>query len=834
MKSLLPCALILLYVLSTCAQTTPPAAKPAFKLVFEKAYLHTDRDAYAQGDTLYFKAYLLNAQDNTPATSSGSLHVEFISPEAKAINTALIRLDNGSGNGDLAIADTLAPGTYRLRAYTNWMRNFGDNFIFEKEITIIGTAPGAITAAPAKGITAANTITRAAVTATAAAKPVIRFYPEGGSMVEGVNSMIAVKAEDGVGRGINISGAVLSSAGDTITSFNCDTLGMGLFAILPLKGVNYHAVTKTGGQQQLFNLPAALSKGITLQIRQTDSLMRVVISSSADPSSLAVKPTYMLTVKHSGITLLNQPIQLIAQQIPVRIPTVSLPTGICAVTLYDENNKPNCERLVYIRQLNNAANAVVTLNKKSYQPKEQVTVQINTRADASLSMAVVDAGVIPQQADDMLSYVLLGSEIRGNIEHAHRYFDTTNVNRYKQLDLLLMTQGWRDFVWRRLADTTIHISYAAEYNLQVQGKVTEKNSDKPLPGANVSLRADMAVGNKLLTTVTDTAGRFYFNNILQYGSGPVVLTARDAAGKDAGRIVIDSGRTTLLQGRPYLPVQYPSYALLTDRAEKQKAAASVTKLKEVKVKAVNYIQLRDTRLTTMGYEDETFTPGPADKQTTIREYILSVSKQARMENESSANAGKSGDQLRVNRMVFYADGETHDPRLIVNGYELPTSNYSSDDEIIKTNLYNQYFDLPLDKAVKIVIKRGLTPPKIGAPKHAFSTLAGSATQSVVVPGETVFVIYLTLKPGAMDAERGNVAQLQLNGFYQARTFFKPSNPKAADIRTTIHWEPNIKTDAAGKATVSFNNSSATQGRVIVQGITNTGLPVAVTASYGGK
>src|SRR5476651_524446 len=115
------------------------AQSPAPKLVFEKAYLHTDRDVYAQGDTLWFKAYLVNAQDNTPINSSGSLHVELISPDAKIISSELIRLNNGLGNGDFGLADSLAAGKYHLRAYTNWMRNFGDNFIFDKEITILNT-----------------------------------------------------------------------------------------------------------------------------------------------------------------------------------------------------------------------------------------------------------------------------------------------------------------------------------------------------------------------------------------------------------------------------------------------------------------------------------------------------------------------------------------------------------------------------------------------------------------------------------------------------------------------------------------------------------------------
>src|SRR5476651_2305563 len=130
--------LLLFIGVAASAQTAVTPASVQAKLIFEKAYLHTDRDVYTRGDTLWYKAYLVNAQNNAPLTSSGNLYVDLISPDAKVISTELIRLDKGLGNGDFTLTDTLAPGKYRLRAYTNWMRNFGDNFVLDREITMLG------------------------------------------------------------------------------------------------------------------------------------------------------------------------------------------------------------------------------------------------------------------------------------------------------------------------------------------------------------------------------------------------------------------------------------------------------------------------------------------------------------------------------------------------------------------------------------------------------------------------------------------------------------------------------------------------------------------------
>src|SRR5476651_1769543 len=119
------------------------AAETIVPIFFEKAYLHTDRDTYAQGEDIWFKAYVVNAQNNQAINYSKNLYVELISPTAKIVQRKMLRLESGLGNGDFKLSDTLMTGNYRLRAYTNWMRNFGDNFIFEKNIRLVGGLGGA-------------------------------------------------------------------------------------------------------------------------------------------------------------------------------------------------------------------------------------------------------------------------------------------------------------------------------------------------------------------------------------------------------------------------------------------------------------------------------------------------------------------------------------------------------------------------------------------------------------------------------------------------------------------------------------------------------------------
>ncbi len=112
-------------------KTTPPE--------IEKVYLHTDNNYYTVGESLWYKAYSVYAYTNQLFDHSKILYVELISPESKIISRNITNLEGGLGHGDFVLADSLGvkPGTYQLRAYTNWMRNYGDDFVFKKEIQII-------------------------------------------------------------------------------------------------------------------------------------------------------------------------------------------------------------------------------------------------------------------------------------------------------------------------------------------------------------------------------------------------------------------------------------------------------------------------------------------------------------------------------------------------------------------------------------------------------------------------------------------------------------------------------------------------------------------------
>lgn len=111
------------------------------RLPIEKLYLHTDRSAYNVGDTLWFKVYLMNADYLTASKRSGLVYVELDDENGKSVKRTMVPMNFGLSWGNLSFDEMDVPeGNYVLRAYTNWMRNFEEDYIFTKKIII--TASG--------------------------------------------------------------------------------------------------------------------------------------------------------------------------------------------------------------------------------------------------------------------------------------------------------------------------------------------------------------------------------------------------------------------------------------------------------------------------------------------------------------------------------------------------------------------------------------------------------------------------------------------------------------------------------------------------------------------
>lgn len=769
------------------------------KLFFEKVYLHIDREYYVLGDDIWYKAYLLNGQTNYPIYTSNNLYVELIAPDASVVFRNITRLDNGIGNGDFRLTDSLLPGTYHIRAYTNWMRNFGDNFIYDREIKVGAKA---------------NANTKKSVTKSKSEKEAYRlqFYPEGGSLVAGVNSNVAFKAENALGKGIAVKGDIVDDKGKVVTSFKSNAFGFGICNFTPLADAVYDvkASITSNGAPISADVPLPISKGFTISAKDIDTanILLTIKTNNATLTSLQ-NALLNITIRHTGKKYFEDTLKLTAQELTLKIPKANLPQGVAAITLSDDKHRPYSERLVFIDKPS-ILNASIAINKKSYNKEENTIVNINTLdvegrpLKASLSMAVIDATVVPASASNITNYLYLQSEVKGYIEKIDQYFDNTNPNRLKDLDLLLLTQGWRDFIWQRIAQQGINIKYIPEGGITISGKVKRDFGDKPLANMNVTLFANQAKGNKLFSTTSDSTGKYYFDGVNIIGTSRIKVVSKDNKGKKGGFVSVDELFNNPL---PVKAIDYLSNYIDTSTTFKQFSAVAsqraadlekarvlevgelpgvtVTSKKE-KVQMIGYSAVMDA-----GYKDSVFTPDAIDmkRYETLENYLLHKINGAQVDVE---NGG-----------IFFGAKNKSRPRIVVDN---------------RADIYERldYYALPVNVISKIVVQHLIT--------------VGDSMNDT-------YIVNLTLKPEANQQASPDLVNKEVTGYYQARSFYVPMFKASLfqqNYLTTLFWKPDIETEN-GNAKVLFSNKTASpKWCIIVEGITDNGLPISKTLYYEAK
>lgn len=773
-------------------QKTVVKDEKSLKLFFEKTYLHIDRNYYSSGDNIWFSAYLVNGKSTGLTNTSNNLYVELINPNAELLERKLIRLDGGLGKGDFKLKDTLATGWYNIRAYTNWMHNFGDNFVFEKKIHITNVVadkdlkPSAIVAKKSEKISILTP------------KKSITFFPEGGSLIEGLTSLVAFKTNDEFGNGLKTSGSIISSKGDTISTFQSTAAGVGSFTFTPFANEEYKVVGLYDSEKFSSALPKALKSGLSIHLT-TDSIniKATITANELAFNELNGKPV-SIVIKHAGDVIYSGTITLSKATSSVTIPTKDLPAGVAVFTLLDHLGKPNCERLIYIQSANKI-NLVVSSDKTVYKNREKVTLNVKaTNAlgqpiKTNLSLAAVD-GLLPIDSTNIVSYLMLQSEVKGEIKNPAQYFDSNNAGRLKQLDLLLLTQGWREYLWRKLADTSIRISYMPEPGITIRGTVREKISKKPMPNMNITLFGSEFTGTKLYFTKTDENGNYYLDGLKWNGNKALKIISKNNKNEDKGWLQIDS------IFRP-IPIKLPRYftplAPTSISEEIVKRATYNRKFKlgdsimldEVTISTKKQsVSLFEETLTTFGYPDQVLNVTAADYDYKGLVHFLATKAKGAIASE---------DSLGNNTITF---GRSGSPRVVVNGVQ---------------DLQNRldYFELTMDQVNKVVIKH---------------LIDGAGTD--------VFVLYLDLKDTALNGNNLHLLNINLNGYYSARTFYSPnytSNPLTfKDFRTTVFWEPLLKTNDKGEASLSFYNGD-NKGNVIIttNGISEQGTAVTHQTSY---
>ena len=559
----------------------------------EKIYLHLDRSAHDPGDTLWFKAYNLIGIHHRLSALSEVVYVELTGPEDTVLVRRMIQLTAGTGWGDIAVSRNFKPGSYHLRAYTNWMRNADVAYFFDKKIQI-------------------GQPEQSNPNKTPEPNPDVQFFPEGGELVNGIRSKVAVKAINANGTGVNINGTVIDNDGNTIAEFTSGHLGMAVFALSPQPGKTYKAkITDTGKTAFTVDLPHAIDKGYTLAVNnsQTDSIMVKVAVNTALFSEKQNSKFYIVAqsagaVYYTAAGKLEQPV------FTSTIAKKRFPSGIVQFTLFSETGEPLSERIAFIRnndtlKLNVAASATTFTTRQPVKIALDATNNTGKPSIGTFSVAVINEsrlGVDETTESTILNNILLTSDLKGYIEKPNYYFINPNEQTNADLDLLMLTQGYRRFEWKQILNTaTPPVTYRPEKALELTGTIKTPGG-KPIANGKVTI---MQMSQGLLKdTTTDAEGNFHFTDVELTDASKVVISAlKPNGGKDVAIFIKQNNYPVVIkhQDREIEAISI-NESLAADTSHQQKIMEK--QLGEVMIKAAK--TAKPNRFNNYGTREEHF------------------------------------------------------------------------------------------------------------------------------------------------------------------------------------------------------------------------------------
>ncbi len=360
----------------------------------------------------------------------------------------------------------------------------------------------------------------------------LQFLPEGGYLLNEMENGLAFKALNEFGKPADVTGIIVDQKGNEVAEFSTYHQGMGAMNFKPKNNQQYVArIIQPEGIDQEYALPAAAKKGYGLRVlKNTDDQLTVAIhSTEAEAMILVLQSRGEI---HGYVTT-----NAVAGTQEVKLSTKDTKIGIAQLTLFDEQEIPRAERMVFLHP-DKKLSIDITADKPAYQPRDAVNLKIAVRDDRGIplsgkfSLAVADDNLL-SFADDkqgnILGSVLLNSELKGTVEEPNFYFDPAEDHPEKDqvlaLDHLMLTQGWRRFDWNAARDQGLAAMEFANEEAVIGGMVINQYHE-PVPNAEVQLTL------KRQSVLTDENGNFRFLNVDPVNPGLKLIVTKNGARKE--------------------------------------------------------------------------------------------------------------------------------------------------------------------------------------------------------------------------------------------------------------------------------------------------------------
>ena len=807
----------------------------------EKLYLHLDKPYYAAGENIYWKAYLTEAVTHTSNALSNFIYVELIDENDHVAIRKKIKRDTDGFQGNLELQADIPAGKYYIRAYTQWMQNVGEEFFYSRLVNIGNALDRYIlssinydtsgddkdcqvtisftdeTQKPMSGITIAGNLVEKGKKNNGFSRktndqgeillnipinkeynersievrfkdkvydysrtfyvPVLgkeensislSFHPEGGELISNCMQKVVFKALKADGTPCDLRGFVLNEQNDTITTFQTEHDGMGLLIIHPEAGKKYTAyASRNDLPYQSFTFPDIKAQGKQLSMMQRkDALIYNILSTEE------IQPTdtlYLIGHTRGRLFLISS---ITSKNTSGKLSRDMMIEGVSEFLLADKQGNVLSRRLIFKApetQLDLSINTLPDFSgrRKKIEIPVRVTDKQGNPIQGSFSVSVTDKHLVKPDstAPGISSYFLLTSDLREYIERPDYYFSTPSTTVDYYTDMLMITQQWKRFSYNNLtALPPVPLQYYIEGGQTIAGKVVNLFG-KRVKKTPVALFAP----EQNLTSITesDENGHFLFDNLNFKNQLTFVAQSKNKRGFTGAFLKIDS--VSFPQPYNKFPKvtegevsENQDYDLTVRNSYLDNGGMQVIRLKEVTVTA----KRKETENLGMyyGMGDTAFSEDDLEKYGDI------TAEQLLMRLPGIHQVGNDIKLMRHNMAPLYIIDDLR----YEDGQEFLSTIFASDIKFIE--------------------------------------IAKGASASFFGPEAAGGAIIIKLKDGTeikREASPG-LALFSVLGYADSTEFHHPTyasqqeiDSEKRDIRTTVYWNPNLKTDQHGNAVIEF-------------------------------
>ena len=851
---------VLLYFSSLSAQTMQDTIIANFSLMEripkEKLYLHLDKPFYGAGEKIWFKGYLVNATTHQDNSQSNFIITELINRSDSIVERKKIRRDSLGFHNAFTLPATLPAGDYYLRGYSNWMLNEDPDFFFSRNIKIGNSIDNTIVSSieyqqeddthytakikftsnvqavfenttikylylengkiknKGKKKTDENgwiSISLPDLKSPAARRievefddpqytykrtfhlPVftndfdVKFFPEGGALLSIPHQNVAFKAQGADGFSKEVEGFLFNSKGDTLTNFRSEHNGMGIFTMNPVDNETYYVTVRTNDSiTKRFDLPAIEPKGISIAMSHYKQEIRYEIQKT----EATEWPQKLFLLAHTrGKLAILQPIN--PKRTFGKMNDSLFTEGITHFMLIDEQGNALSERLIFVPD-HKPNQWQITADQPTYGKREKVSLQIAAKdnegnpVEGTFSVSITDRKSIQPDslADNILSNLLLTSDLKGYVEDPAYYFLNQAARTLRSIDYLMMTHGWRRHKMENVLRTpSLNFTNYIEKGQTISGRIMG------FFGANVKKGPICVLAPKyniIATTETDEKGQFIVNTSFR-DSTTFLVQARTKKGFAGVDILMD-------------PPQYP---VATHKAPYLNGAATFME---------DYL---------MNTRDQYYMEGGM-RVYNLKEVTVTA-KRERPSSKSIYTGGINTYTVEEDRLQGYGqtafDAASRLPSVtITNGSEIHIRNNSEPAIIVIDDIvYEDASDILKDIQVSDM--------------SSISLLRG-ADAVILGPRASGGAVVITLKdPRNLPARpaQGIITYTPL-GYSESVEFYHPTydtpekkNAQRSDFRSTVYWNPELRLDAEGKATIEYYTPDSTAPEdIIIEGVDKNG------------